>query len=155
VSVGLDKRLLIIDPTSNSPPIKVSAEVPLSCVHFNDDGVTVAAGTADGRILFYDVRARVWKTESALQAFKKSVVRPPVLCFWHLYADFSFVQLLIMHMPTIRVPVYFRVEQSLLTKYRTVCNVAVAAHGLAGGSEGQSVAFCLTHITIPLFILNQ
>ena len=74
MTVGLDKRLVIIDPTSSAPPVRVSAEVPLSCAHFKDDGATVAVGTTDGRILFYDVRVRVWKTQQTLQAFKKSVV---------------------------------------------------------------------------------
>jgi WD40 repeat protein len=118
VTVGLDKRLLIIDPTSNSPLIKVSAEVPLSCVHFNDDGVTVAAGTADGRILFYDVRARVWKPESTLQAFKKSVVRPPFLCFRRPDADLSFVQRANMRMPSILIP-------NSTLESSTVCSLSI------------------------------
>lgn len=89
VTVGLDKRLVIIDPTSSAPPVRVSAEVPLSCAHFKDDGVTVAVGTTDGRILFYDVRVRVWKTQQTLQAFKKSVVsrlpQRPLSLFKSLY----------------------------------------------------------------------
>lgn len=58
VSVGLDKKLYLFDPAVRKPVFCVPSEAPFSSLAFKDDGLTVAAGTNNGRVVFYDIRGR-------------------------------------------------------------------------------------------------
>lgn len=57
-SVGLDKKLYTYDSGSRRPSSCISYEAPFSSLAFRDDGLTLAAGTSSGRVVFYDVRGR-------------------------------------------------------------------------------------------------
>ncbi|KAG8651384.1 hypothetical protein MANES_07G121400v8 [Manihot esculenta] len=57
-SIGLDKKLYTYDLESRRPSSYISYEAPFSSLAFRDDGLTLAAGTSSGRVVFYDVRGR-------------------------------------------------------------------------------------------------
>ncbi|KAJ7535575.1 hypothetical protein O6H91_12G039200 [Diphasiastrum complanatum] len=58
VSVGLDKKLYMFDPGMKKPAYYASCEAPYSSLAFRDDGGTLAAGTNNGRVIFYDIRSK-------------------------------------------------------------------------------------------------
>ncbi|KAI4372966.1 hypothetical protein MLD38_011143 [Melastoma candidum] len=57
-SVGLDKKLYTFDSGSKRPSSYITYESPFSSLAFRDDGLVLGAGTSNGRIVFYDVRAK-------------------------------------------------------------------------------------------------
>ncbi|XP_065871684.1 protein NEDD1 [Euphorbia lathyris] len=57
-SVGLDKKLYTYDSGSRRPSSCISYEAPFSSLAFRDDGLILAAGTSNGRVVFYDVRGK-------------------------------------------------------------------------------------------------
>ncbi|KAJ4840982.1 Protein nedd1, partial [Turnera subulata] len=57
-SVGLDKKLYTYDSGSRRPSASISYEAPFSSLAFRDDGWVLAAGTSNGRVVFYDVRGK-------------------------------------------------------------------------------------------------
>lgn len=57
-SVGLDKRLYTFDSGSRRPSFCISYEAPFSSLAIRDDGWMLAAGTCNGRVVFYDVRGK-------------------------------------------------------------------------------------------------
>ncbi|GLJ42580.1 hypothetical protein SUGI_0882670 [Cryptomeria japonica] len=56
VSVGFDKKLYAFDSTSKKPAYCIPCEAPFTSLAFKDDGLTLAAGTCSGSVVFYDVR---------------------------------------------------------------------------------------------------
>lgn len=57
-SVGLDKKLYTFDSASRKPTFCTPYEAPLSSLAYSDDGNILAAGTNNGRIVFYDLRGK-------------------------------------------------------------------------------------------------
>ncbi|KAJ4883399.1 Transducin/WD40 repeat-like superfamily protein [Raphanus sativus] len=57
-SVGMDKKLYTYDSGSRKPSSCISYEAPFSSLAFGDNGHILAAGTCNGRIVFYDVRGK-------------------------------------------------------------------------------------------------
>ncbi|KAK9672061.1 hypothetical protein RND81_12G073600 [Saponaria officinalis] len=57
-SVGLDKKLYTYDSGSKKSTSCITYEAPFSSMAYKDDGQVLAAGTSDGRVVFYDVRGR-------------------------------------------------------------------------------------------------
>ncbi|XP_024015137.1 protein NEDD1 isoform X2 [Eutrema salsugineum] len=57
-SVGLDKKLYTYDTGSRRPSSCIPYETPFSSLAFGDNGYILAAGTGNGRIVFYDVRGK-------------------------------------------------------------------------------------------------
>ncbi|GAV70309.1 WD40 domain-containing protein [Cephalotus follicularis] len=57
-SVGLDKKLYTYDSGSRRPSSCISYEAPFSSLAFRDEGWILAAGTSNGRVVFYDVRGK-------------------------------------------------------------------------------------------------
>lgn len=57
-SVGLDKKLYTYDSGSRRPSSYIAYEAPFSSLAFRDDGWVLAAGTSNGRVVFYDVRGK-------------------------------------------------------------------------------------------------
>ncbi|XP_044508869.1 protein NEDD1-like [Mangifera indica] len=57
-SVGLDKKLYTYDSGSRRPSSCITYEAPFSSLAFRDDGLVLAAGTSNGRVVFYDVRGK-------------------------------------------------------------------------------------------------
>lgn len=57
-SVGLDKKLYTYDSGSRRSTSCISYEAPFSSLAFRDDGWVLAAGTGNGRVVFYDVRGK-------------------------------------------------------------------------------------------------
>ncbi|KAM7269925.1 hypothetical protein ACFE04_029139 [Oxalis oulophora] len=57
-SVGLDKKLYTYDSGSRRHAFFISYEAPFSSLAFRDDGWVLAAGTSNGRVVFYDVRGK-------------------------------------------------------------------------------------------------
>ena len=58
-SSGLDQRLLFYDIREKKVIKTLDSDAPLTCLAFNADGFTVAAGTLYGDIKVYDLRAAV------------------------------------------------------------------------------------------------
>ncbi|EFJ13106.1 hypothetical protein SELMODRAFT_424865 [Selaginella moellendorffii] len=71
-SVGLDKKLYIFDVGVKRPVHSVACETPYSSAAFRDDGVILAAGTNDGRVVFYDIRGGKPQPSMALRAYGAS-----------------------------------------------------------------------------------
>ncbi|GAB2286912.1 hypothetical protein Dimus_021300 [Dionaea muscipula] len=57
-SVGLDKKLYTFDSGMRKESFFIAYEVPSSSLAFRDDGWILAAGTSNGRVVFYDVRGK-------------------------------------------------------------------------------------------------
>ncbi|CAH8339449.1 unnamed protein product [Eruca vesicaria subsp. sativa] len=57
-SVGLDKKLYTYDSGTRRPSSCITYESPFSSLAFGDNGHILAAGTGNGRIVFYDVRGK-------------------------------------------------------------------------------------------------
>ncbi|KAL0452812.1 UNVERIFIED_CONTAM: protein NEDD1 [Sesamum latifolium] len=57
-SVGLDMKLYTFDTGSRKPSSCIPYEAPFSSLAFTDDGLTLAAGTSSGQIVFYDIRGK-------------------------------------------------------------------------------------------------
>lgn len=57
-TVGLDKKLYMLDSGSRRPTHTIPHEAPFSSLAYNDDGYILAAGTNSGRVIFYDVRGK-------------------------------------------------------------------------------------------------
>uniref|UniRef100_A0A7N0UNQ2 Protein NEDD1 n=1 Tax=Kalanchoe fedtschenkoi TaxID=63787 RepID=A0A7N0UNQ2_KALFE len=57
-SVGLDKKLYLYDSGSKRPSSCIPYEAPFSSLAYRDDGWVLAAGTSNGRVVFYDVRGK-------------------------------------------------------------------------------------------------
>ncbi|XP_024538354.1 protein NEDD1 [Selaginella moellendorffii] len=71
VSVGFDKRLHTYDTSVKKAVHSLSCDAPFSSLALKDDGWTVAAGTTNGRIMFYDIRTKV-QPMAVLRAFNPS-----------------------------------------------------------------------------------
>ncbi|GMI87179.1 NEURAL PRECURSOR CELL EXPRESSED, DEVELOPMENTALLY DOWN-REGULATED GENE 1 [Hibiscus trionum] len=71
VSVGLDKKLYTYDSGSRRPSAFISYEAPFSSLAFRDDGWTLAAGTGNGRVVFYDIRGKL-QPFTVLRAYSSS-----------------------------------------------------------------------------------
>ncbi|KAG0543057.1 hypothetical protein BDA96_02G157000 [Sorghum bicolor] len=70
-TVGLDKKLYILDSGSRRPTQTIPHEAPFSSLAYNDDGTILAAGTNSGRVVFYDVRGKP-KPLTILRAYNTS-----------------------------------------------------------------------------------
>ncbi|CAA7054143.1 unnamed protein product [Microthlaspi erraticum] len=70
-SVGLDKKLYTYDSGSRRPSSCIPYETPFSSLAFGDNGHILAAGTGNGRIVFYDVRGKP-QPVTVLHAFNSS-----------------------------------------------------------------------------------
>ncbi|WCJ19717.1 Protein NEDD1 [Euphorbia peplus] len=70
-SVGLDKKLYTYDSGSRRPTSSISYEAPFSSLAFRDDGWILAAGTSNGRVVFYDVRGKL-QPFTVLRAYSNS-----------------------------------------------------------------------------------
>ncbi|TYH51805.1 hypothetical protein ES332_D10G304300v1 [Gossypium tomentosum] len=70
-SVGLDKKLYTYDSGSRRPSAFISYEAPFSSLAFKDDGWTLAAGTGNGRVVFYDIRGKL-QPFTVLRAYSSS-----------------------------------------------------------------------------------
>ncbi|XVE69269.1 hypothetical protein DITRI_Ditri09bG0138600 [Diplodiscus trichospermus] len=70
-SVGLDKKLYTYDSGSRRPSAFISHEAPFSSLAFRDDGWTLAAGTSNGRVVFYDIRGKL-QPFTVLRAYSSS-----------------------------------------------------------------------------------
>ncbi|ESQ40512.1 hypothetical protein EUTSA_v10012734mg [Eutrema salsugineum] len=57
-SVGMDKKLYTYDSGSRRYSSCISYEAPFSSLAFGDNGYILAAGTGNGRVVFYDVRGK-------------------------------------------------------------------------------------------------
>ncbi|GAB2286910.1 hypothetical protein Dimus_021298 [Dionaea muscipula] len=57
-SVGLDKKLYTFDSGMRKESFSIAYEIPFSSLAFRDDGWVLAAGTSNGRVIFYDVRGK-------------------------------------------------------------------------------------------------
>ncbi|KAL7146904.1 hypothetical protein ABFS83_06G073400 [Erythranthe nasuta] len=57
-SVGLDMKLYTFDSGSKKPSSCIPYEAPFSSLAFSDDGLTLAAGTSTGQVVFYDIRGK-------------------------------------------------------------------------------------------------
>lgn len=51
-------KLYTFDSGSKKPSSCIPYEAPLSSLAFTDDGLTLAAGTSTGQVVFYDVRGK-------------------------------------------------------------------------------------------------
>ncbi|KAA3481888.1 protein NEDD1 [Gossypium australe] len=70
-SVGLDKKLYTYDSGSRRPSAFISYEAPFSSLAIKDDGWTLAAGTGNGRVVFYDIRGKL-QPFTVLRAYSSS-----------------------------------------------------------------------------------
>ncbi|CAN8270091.1 unnamed protein product [Cochlearia groenlandica] len=70
-SVGLDKKLYTYDSGSRRPSSCIGYETPFSSLVFGDNGHILAAGTGNGRIVFYDVRGKP-QPITVLHAYRNS-----------------------------------------------------------------------------------
>ncbi|CAO2821922.1 unnamed protein product [Amaranthus hypochondriacus] len=57
-TVGLDKKLYTFDSGVKRSLFCTSYEAPFSSLAFREDGLILAAGTSNGRVVFYDVRGK-------------------------------------------------------------------------------------------------
>ncbi|KAH9615732.1 hypothetical protein KSS87_011404 [Heliosperma pusillum] len=57
-SVGLDKKLYTYDSGTKKSTFCIAYEAPFSSLAIRDDGWILAAGTSNGRVVFYDVRGK-------------------------------------------------------------------------------------------------
>lgn len=57
-TVGLDKKLYTFDSGTKRSSFCTSYEAPFSSLAFREDGWILAAGTSNGRVVFYDVRGK-------------------------------------------------------------------------------------------------
>ncbi|KAL3645314.1 hypothetical protein CASFOL_010494 [Castilleja foliolosa] len=57
-SVGLDMKLYTFDTGSRKHSSCIPYEAPFSSLAFTDDGLTLAAGTSTGQVVFYDIRGK-------------------------------------------------------------------------------------------------
>lgn len=55
-STGLDKKIIFYDVTGKKTVKTINTEGPVTCCDFMNDGCTVAAGTASGRLYMFDLR---------------------------------------------------------------------------------------------------
>ncbi|CAA7026737.1 unnamed protein product [Microthlaspi erraticum] len=70
-SVGMDKKLYTYDSGSRRSSSCISYEAPFSSLVFGDNGYVLAAGTGNGRVVFYDVRGKP-QPVTVLHAFSSS-----------------------------------------------------------------------------------
>ncbi|RZC78467.1 hypothetical protein C5167_002647 [Papaver somniferum] len=70
-TVGLDKKLYTYDCGTKRPPICMSYEAPFTSLAYRDDGWTLAAGTNNGQVVFYDIRGKR-QPITALRAYSNS-----------------------------------------------------------------------------------
>ncbi|KAL1196980.1 Protein NEDD1 [Cardamine amara subsp. amara] len=70
-SVGMDKKLYTYDSGSRRSSSCIAYEAPFSSLAFGDNGHILAAGTSNGRIVFYDVRGKP-QPVTVLHAFSNS-----------------------------------------------------------------------------------
>ncbi|KAJ0263798.1 Protein NEDD1 [Hirschfeldia incana] len=70
-SVGLDKKLYTYDSGTRRPSSCTPYESPFSSLAFGDNGHILAAGTGNGRIVFYDVR-KMPQPVTVLHAYSSS-----------------------------------------------------------------------------------
>ncbi|XP_042396467.1 protein NEDD1-like [Zingiber officinale] len=74
VTVGLDKKLYMFDSGTKRPSYCMPFEAPFSSLAYCDDGNLLAAGTNNGRVVFYDVRGKP-QPFTVLRAYSSSEVR--------------------------------------------------------------------------------
>ncbi|XP_027163475.1 protein NEDD1 isoform X1 [Coffea eugenioides] len=79
-TVGLDKKLYVFDSGSRRPSFCIPYEAPYSSLSFTDDGLTLAAGTSNGRVVFYDVRGKP-QPLTVLRAYGNSEQAVTSLCW--------------------------------------------------------------------------
>lgn len=90
-TVGLDKKMYVFDSGSRRPSFVIPYEAPFSSLSFTDDGLTLAAGTSSGRIVFYDVRGKP-QPLTVLRAFGNSEVMILfIYLFWHISIVKSYI----------------------------------------------------------------
>ncbi|XP_010452509.1 PREDICTED: protein NEDD1 isoform X1 [Camelina sativa] len=70
-SVGMDKKLYTYDSGSRRSSSCIAYEAPFSSLAFGDNGYILAAGTSNGRVVFYDVRGKP-QPVTVLHAFSNS-----------------------------------------------------------------------------------
>ncbi|CAN7036717.1 unnamed protein product [Brassica oleracea var. botrytis] len=70
-SVGMDKKLYTYDSGSKRSSSCISYEAPFSSLAFGDNGYILAAGTGNGRVVFYDVR-KIPQPVTVLHAYSSS-----------------------------------------------------------------------------------
>ncbi|RRT84169.1 hypothetical protein B296_00011782, partial [Ensete ventricosum] len=81
-TVGLDKKLYMFDSGTKRPTSCMPFEAPFSSVAYNDDGNILAAGTNNGRVVFYDVRGKP-QPFTVLRAYNSSEVSGLICWDWH------------------------------------------------------------------------
>ena len=72
-SVGLDKKLYVVESGIKRPVSCTPHESPFSSLAFRDDGFILAAGTNSGRVIFYDIRGKP-QPLTILRAYNSSEV---------------------------------------------------------------------------------
>ncbi|RWW23014.1 hypothetical protein GW17_00012754, partial [Ensete ventricosum] len=85
-TVGLDKKLYMFDSGTKRPTSCMPFEAPFSSVAYNDDGNILAAGTNNGRVVFYDVRGKP-QPFTVLRAYNSSEVSGLISWDWHLLIE--------------------------------------------------------------------
>lgn len=85
-------KLYTFDTGSKKPSSCIPYEAPFSSLAFTDDGLTLAAGTSSGQVVFYDVRGKP-QPITVLRAFGKSEVIPSFLVSFE-YCSFHFTNFL-------------------------------------------------------------
>ena len=78
-TVGLDKKLYTFDSGVKRSLFCTSYEAPFSSLAFREDGLILAAGTSNGRVVFYDVRGKP-QPFTVLRAYGSSEV---ILLFYY------------------------------------------------------------------------
>lgn len=69
----MDKKLYTYDSGSRRSSSCIAYEAPFSSLAFGDNGYILAAGTSNGRVVFYDVRGKP-QPVTVLHAFSNSEV---------------------------------------------------------------------------------
>lgn len=81
-TVGLDKKLYTFDSGTKRSSFCTSYEAPFSSLAFREDGWILAAGTSNGRVVFYDVRGKP-QPFTVLRAYGNSEVTNYVNFYLH------------------------------------------------------------------------
>lgn len=92
--MGLDKKLYLYDSGIRRPSFCIPYESPFSSLAFGDNGHILAAGTGNGRIVFYDVRG-VPLPVTVLHAYSSSEVNT----FFILVQSTKHFMVLLLWMP--------------------------------------------------------
>lgn len=82
-------KLYTFDSGSKKPSSCIPYEAPFSSLAFTDDGLTLAAGTSTGQVVFYDVRGKP-QPITVLRAYGNSEV---IITFQELFEVLNFLVL--------------------------------------------------------------